>query len=327
MAESLFDFGAEERGAPITGMGGIREVVSRDLSKSGVPNAIGGRAILTLNVSQRETIDGSDATTPNNVASVANVGKTRQEIEGHLRDAPCFIIHYGTYKNDFESLMRFLRKISESGDDDIPVAFYAKQAAGSDVLTQEKIPDAVLRGVSVVFHVDSLADLKDMKAVFEKVAERAREEKKDISDIRLLMLLDRTACFKIGTSIRDAKDDMMYFNDDDNAEGNESRLALAMQYLPQIEGFQDLPSTMLMKLWESKMLRHTFRNPHHVPQVVDPPKFPLDHLGFMLAYHPFGPSFVVATTLLAEKGTMVKRLLEAWVNTYLGTPIRFISAE
>lgn len=320
------DFGDETSGSDVvTGMaasgGG-----SRDMSKCQAPSVLGGHPLLYTHIAQRECLVAGVPLTRQNTATVANVEKTREMLRGHLVAAPCLIVHYGTYETDFESLMDFGRAVAAESKDEIPVAFCAANARGKDVIDPKDVPSAILRGVSVFYNISASRDFVTIGDVLSRCAERAsttKPQKLDISPIRLVVVIDRTASYLISQVVRDGNDDKYWL-----VEGEDSsRFNIANSYLPQVEPVQDVASTLVSKDWETKMKTHVFRTSHFPPSAINSARYPLDQLGFLLAFHPFGASYVVTVALLAEKGMLVRKLYEAWISTTLGTPSRFITSN
>lgn len=329
MSSTALDFGdAAQSDIRVVSFGNVStDAQSHDLS---VDNVID--RLLVVHVSQRECLSASETLNVRNAATVGNIPKLQSELENHLSSSPCLILHYGTYDIDFESMIVLGRLIAAKGGGKIPVAFCVAPnitVSGEDFILADALPDALLNGVSVFFNVQMHSDLRTICAQFGRCAMMARERRLDISSIKFIMIIDRTAGFILGSLIRDEGDDRAYLFDEVRNSGDSHRQKndLTTKYLPQVESMQEPKPTLMTKDWEASMLMHAFRNAHCPPTMVEIAKFPLDQLGFILAYNPFGKSHVIALTLLPDKGVQVKKLLESWINLVIGTPSMFIRAE
>ena len=345
-----FDFGdgAEfAHGEGVSGIPGEQDNSSHELSKCSGSGMMHGQSILTMQVAQREWLNPNGPVSGQgsiaNASTVANIAKLHEELRKHLETIPCLIVHYGAFDGDFESLMLFGRALSKEHNGELPVAFCATGARGRDVIAPEHVAAAILKGISVFYHVLNQQDFNDLGRQLGICAVQAREEKIDISQVRFILVLDKAAGFVLGKIIRDCEDDRTLLVDEDDTHKSQSsktektveseakhkvdeRFLLSTKYLPQVEALQEIPSTMMNKEWGAKMSMHAFRNAHYPPTAIEKARPPLDQLGFFLAFHPFGMSYVIAISLLPDKGQLVKKLLESWVSTMLGTPIRFIDA-
>jgi hypothetical protein len=331
--EASFDFGEGSettKGDIVIGIPGECDVTSHELNKCSSPSSLADLSLFSMHIAQREWLDQQAKQNVGNSATVANIPKLRDAIKIHLDAAPCLIVHYGVIENDFESLVLLARSIAEDSENEIPVAFCATGMSGKDFIALENVAATVLNGVSVFYHVEDSVGIRDLGIQLDKCATMARAAKKDISPIHLIVVIDRAAGYVLGGAIRDDSDDRIFITDSSEEDFQIARKAnrfeLATKYLPQVETMQEASSTIMSKEWEAKMSTHGFRNAHYPSSAIVQAKFPLDQLGFILAFHPFGMSFVIATALLPEKGQQVKKLLESWVNTVLGTPVRFIRA-
>ena len=360
---------AASEGSRVRGVPEGDDGQSHDLSRSSPVTTVDGQAhdrrsqsILCTYMPQREWLGTTH--TLSNASTVANIPKLRDELRRHLEEAPCLVIHCGTYQTDFESLIAFATALSDShrpataaataaatasGSSQLPVAFCATEAKGRYVIGVDSIATALLRGCSVFYHLITAAHAQSLASQLSLCAALAREQKVDISPIRLIIIIDRTATYVISRAIREESEDRAFLADPDSemhrnrtsvslAAGSGGsggsggravgeRMSLVTQYLPQVEPIQTFEPTMMSKEWEARMTVHAFRNSHSPPTTIRDTRFPLDLLGFFLAYHPFGQSFVLAAALLPEKGPMVRKLLESWVNSILGTPTRFFVAD
>lgn len=329
-----FDFGEGAEvatGSIVPGIPGECDANSHDFSICLNPGVLLKQSMISMFVSQREKLMTSGGNGINNISTVANIPKLGEALKTHLEEAPCLVIHYGDRKCDFETMVIFVRSISAKSKGNIPIAFYAKDAKGPDFITVNDVPDRILNGVSVFYHAEDPDEFEAFGAVLSRCATMATEKRLDISPIQFIVVIDRTAGFILGKTIRDEGDDRLFLVDGGEREQGKAQhdkgFELATRYLPQVEAIQEVPPTMIRKEWETKMSTHIFRNAHFPPSAIDSAKFPLDHLGFFLAFHPFGPSYVIAMSLLPDKGSLVKKLLEAWVSTSLGSPVRFIKAD
>jgi len=275
---------------------------------------------LTVHISQRETLDGEGKPTVKTVSSVANVKKLRETLIKHLNEAPCFIIHYGTYALDFESMMVLGQSVFANSKGEIPVAFYAPEAKGKHIIVPDDVPALVLDGCSIFYHIENPLGLEELCKQFDRTVSFALAEKTDLSNFRLIVVIDRTGCFALGSAIRTEIEDQNAFRDINNSD-------MMTKYLPQVEIMHEVESNLIAKEWETKMNTHMFRGAFVPPTLTGKAKFPLDHLAFIMAFHPFGSSYALAAPLLPDKGMQVKRLLEAWVNFTLGSPVRFITSS
>lgn len=356
-SSSSFDFGDDPSssssadGGEVLGIPTSTDHSSHTLSTVTEPSKIDGHPILTVNVSQREKlVPDIEPMTTTNVASIANISRLRSDIEAHLTETPCMVILFGAFETEFVPLMAFARSVATKSKGQIPVALCAPNITGPDVIGIEMIPSTIIRGVSVFYYAASRDDFFAIRDQFAICARLARESKKDISPIRLLLLLDKAVTLNISKLIRDEGDDQLFLFDD-GKERKEERKAinqiqdvdgirrfeatkdekrmLVTKYFPQVEALQMQAATMVCKEWEATMVGHIFRNSHFPPPAAADskiPKIPLEYLSAILAFHPFGRSFVIANALLPNKGEMVKKLLETWISTTLGTPSRFIHA-
>jgi len=329
------DFGGgSEEVKPLadSSLSGECDMTSHDLNRCQNPNKADDQSILKTYVAQREWINPTSPRTFVNASSAANIPTLRAELKQHLEAVPCLIVHFGSPKTDLAALLTFCRQlVAEHPDGSLPMAFCATQIRGSDVIEAGQVPDALTNGISVVFHVEGIEDLKVLGIQLGHCAKIAREKHLDISEMRVILIIDKAASLLLSKVIRDGTDDRDYVVDHKFEEYVDAcaknKFELVTKYLPQVEIIGETASTMMTKEWATKMAKHQFRNSHYLPTTVEKAKWPLDQLAFILSYHPFGMSYVLADMLLPEKGQMVKRLLEAWVNTFLGSPIRFIQSE
>jgi hypothetical protein len=323
------DFGeGENRGATVSTMGGELEGssgYSSGLERVSEPSILLDHRILTVHIAQRELLDPTKGTESSNIATVANITHLAEDVKAHLYEAPCLIIHYGATSPDFLSFVALMRKIATK---DVPIVCCGQGISGKDVITNVEIAKYMMKGVSVAYNVLGMPELEALARQLDLCVKQAVEEKKALSAVRLLIVIDLTACYLLGKAIRDEADDRLFLVDRDPKDKNGTRRCeLITKYLPQVESSKEVTPTLICKDWEAAMSTHSFRNAHYPPEAIDRPKIPLDALGFITAFHPFGPSFIIASALLPNKGPFVKKLLESWVSTILGHPARFIRAE
>jgi len=321
---------------------GTGEAKAIQLHSSGDSNVIDGMPILQIAVPQREKIIANRATKGKadpvkeleNAATASNITRVAATLIGHLYDATCLVLHYGALDPDFNSLRLLCRKANDklSEEQRIPVVFCSKRlpSNGSDVINSNQISSMLLQDVSVCYHITHSSDFDDLADAMATCAEYATEEKISLSDIRLLIIFDRSAGFLLGKLIRDQNDDSIFITAGSGEEAidpKDRRLNIARRYQPQVEPIDNVSPTLIAKEWEVGIKNHMFRNATF-PSVTaeSPAKFPLDYFGFVMAYHPFGHSYILAVALLPEKGEQVKKLIEAWVNYQLGTSVRYINA-
>ncbi|MFA5091426.1 MAG: hypothetical protein WC483_02235 [Candidatus Paceibacterota bacterium] len=350
-SEGWFDFGdGSEKGEVISGIPTECDHTSHSLSTVADPSKADGRPILVVNISQRESLVPEAPMSLTNVSSAANSVRIRAELEAHLEAAPCMIVFYGAYAMEFESMIVLARSISSKGKGKVPIAICAPHVTGSDVIRSDAIASTIIRGVSVFYYVATLADFTTLSQQLAVCANSARESKKDISPIRFILILDKALTLLLATAIRDEGDDRLFLFDEKQERKEEEKLRrqageeerakiasiernrdvrreLSTKYFPQVETTQSLTPSMVCKEWEACTTGHMFRNAHFPPTALSEIKPPLDILSGFVAFHPFGRSFVLANVLLPKKGELVKKLLETWISTILGTPSRFIRAE
>jgi hypothetical protein len=328
-----FGGGAEElKPFTSTGLTGECDPISHELNRCRDPNKVDDQSIFKAHVAQREWINPTSPKTYVNASSAGNIPSLQNELKRHLETVPCLIIHFGSPQTDFSAIRLFCQHlVAEHPNGDLPIMFCAASIQGADVIKVEQIPEMLTIGISIVYNAISNEDLRLLGIQMGQCAKIAREKHLDISEIRVILVIDKAASLILGKTIRDDADDRDYVVDHSNKEYidvcKKNKFELATKYLPQVEILGETSSSMMMKEWATKMTKHQFRNAHFLPTAIERAKWPLDQLSFLLSYHPFGMSFVLADMLLPENGQMVKRLLESWVNTFLGNPIRFIQAE
>lgn len=317
--EDELDFGDESFQISLAGEAPSRAITSFDVHPDA--NRILDRPVFSSCIPQREWIDKSKGDGWANAASAANMPKLRDELTKHLLQVPCLVIHCGDFEYDFTSMMHFALGLSDASKGKLPVAFCSDEARGRRVVGVSEIPNLLLNGCSVFYRLVTPPHANRLAEQLSIFAGLARQRNVSIEPMRLIVVIDKAMSCALASKIRSVEDDRNYVSYEHAAAD------VTLQYLPQVERNVAVVPTGISKSWETHMEGHIFRNTHQSPTRVSTARFPLDYLGFFLAFHPAGQSYVLANMLLPENGEKVRSLIESWVNAILGTPLRFIAAS
>jgi hypothetical protein len=306
--EAIFDFGPGQ-GASVSGFS-TSTTTTKSEEDDNYPS-------LRVVVAQKDVLDNGKKAVAGNISIIQGT------IKGYIDAGQCFIIHYGG-STEHEAMKTFLSTTKFEHSSEVAICTNYGTGQGFD-----KIATLIRSGKTVYCVVLSSDDYRKLAMAIVPIVNEKCEV--PLSSIRTIAIIDKAGSEGLHKLIQEPADDATFLIPSSTGGVKPSSLRpLAKQYIPQIVPMSEYIPNSLCKAWEMSINRHCFRNIKFPPIYLGESDFPnviLDCLGVFLTMLPFGKVSVLAVTSLVNGGERVKALLEAWVNTILGTPEKFISSQ